>query len=282
MTVNFEGNPTGAEPGAVSESSVDKVLSALQQPSTAGQTAAALAAALMEESGVDISTPPPAMDKAKLNGPTQYTDGYTYEVPRPFLTLEQAAAVLGKSLRSIERSLLGRWGNKLPEGWVARKIRTEKGDQWRILPPQGFRVKLSNPGTEFDTTGMESEMFEHRGAPANNSSEAARRRQQWLPERHSIDQPAIVIERTEEVEYLLRELVAAQKALSEERRLHLDDMRMINQMQTSMRLLEVNAVEQSKVKQELDSSKRELIEYKEKYNRLISSPWWKRLFKREP
>ena len=267
MTVNFENT----------ETSVDKVLSALQQPALADP----LASDVSQDTSVDGSTPPAALDQTKLNGPTQYTDGYSYEVPRPFLTVQQAAAVLGKSMRSIERSLLGRWGNKLPEGWVARKIRTENGDEWRILPPQGFRVKLGTPGTEFDTTAGEPDMFDHRNN-SHNPQDQARRRQQWLPERHSIDQPAIVIERTEEVEYLLRELVAAQKALSEERRLHLDDMRMINQMQTSMRLLEVNAVEQSKVKAELDAHKRELIEYKEKYNRLLSSPWWKRIFKRQP
>lgn len=197
----------------------------------------------------------------------QYTDGYSYEVPRPFLTLAQAAAVLGKSLRTIERSLSGRWGAKLPEGWVARKLRTENGDEWRILPPPGFRVKFSDapspgsvqePGITFDTTPSPS-----------------------LPmKRHTLDHPAIVIERTEEVESLLRDLVAAQRALAEERRVHLEDLRMISQLQSSMRLLETSANEQTKLKAELEAAKSELNEWREKYQTIVASPWWKRLFQR--
>lgn len=228
-------------------------------------------------------------------GIAQYTDGYSYEVPRPFLTLQQAAAIMGKSLRSIERSLLGRWGNKLPEGWVARKMRTSNGDEWRILPPPGFRVKLATngsnstdgrngtgtngsanshtPRTEYDTE-ENYEMTQY-----NNSEYAARKRPSWKPDRHSLEQPTIVIDRSEEVEHLLRDLVTAQRALAEERRLHMEDLRMITQLQSSMRLLESNVAEQTKVKSELEAAKQELTILKDKYTKEISTPWWRRMFK---
>jgi hypothetical protein len=221
-------------------------------------------------------------DSTVSEGITQYTDGHSYEVPRPFLTLQQAATVLGKSIRTIERSLSGRWGAKLPQGWVGRKLRTENGDEWRILPPPGFRVKMTSPppislnggadggSTEYDTTALEpivTESFE----PAV--------RQKARP-RHSIDQPTIVIDRSEEVEHLLRELVASQKALSEERRIHLDDLRTIHQLQSSMRLLEVNANDQARVKQELDAAKAELIQWKQKFEAEANKTWWQRMLGR--
>jgi len=215
-------------------------------------------------------------------GLVQYTDGYAYEVPRPFLTLQQAAGILGKSLRSLERSLLGRWGNKLPEGWVARKLRTENGDEWRILPPPGFRVKLSSPGTsddtEYDTEAMALNNEDSSIIGDSSPSLPARKRQQWKPERHTMDHPTIVIDRSEEVEYLLRDLVTAQRALAEERRLHMEDLRMISQLQSSMRLLETNQAEQSRVKWEVDAAKQELSELKDKYNQELSTPWWRKLF----
>lgn len=224
----------------------------------------------------------------------QYTDGYAYEVPRPFLTLAQAAAYLGKSLRSLERSLVGRWGNKLPAGWVARKVKTNQGDEWRILPPPGFRLRQVSPST---TDGGISEAAEDADSQYDEASYAAdlvdlappparppaakpaprRQAQPWRPERHTVDQPTIVIDRSEEVEYLLRELVAVQKNLSEERRLHLDDMRLIAQLQGSMRLLEVNANESQKLKAELEASKSELQQLKADYERLVNQPWWKRM-----
>jgi hypothetical protein len=228
---------------------------------------------------------------------TQYTDGSAYEVPRPFLTLNQAAAILGKSLRSLERSLLGRWGNKLPEGWVARKIRTERGEEWRILPPPGFRVKFTqSSSTEYDTTPSvdaepvdfdPSEISGMTGSypqfsPSGHSSTPAVRRKLWRPDRHTLEQPSIVIDRTEEVEYLLRELVTTQKALSEERRLHMDDLRMIHQLQGSMRLLEANTNEQARAKSELEATKQELQALKEQYNRMVKMPWWRRLFSAQP
>lgn len=231
------------------------------------------------------STPPasPAPTSTpEPGGITQYTDGYAYEVPRPFLTLQQAAAILGKSLRTLERSVSGRWGNKLPEGWLARKLRTEHGDEWRILPPPGFRVKMSAPSsateraTEYDTEPYNNENFDI--GSTNLPEPPARRRQQWRPERHTLDHPAIVIDRTEEVESLLRDLVAAQRALAEERRLHLEDLRVISQLQSSMRLLETNSIEQSKLKTELEAAKLELNDLRDKYNEQLNLPWWRRLF----
>jgi hypothetical protein len=215
-------------------------------------------------------------DSIVSEGIPQYTDGYAYEVPRPFLTLQQAAAVLGKSIRTIERSLSGRWGNKLPDGWIARKLRTEHGDEWRILPPPGFRVKMTagtadGGSTTDDTTP--SERYEMTTSE-NFAPTPAKKRPT-----HSIDQPAIVIDRSEEVEHLLRELVATQKALAEERRVHLDDLRTIHQLQSSMRLLEVNHHEQDRMKQELQTAKAELESWKQKFEAEANTPWWRKLFK---
>lgn len=228
----------------------------------------------------------------------QYTDGSAYEVPRPFLTLNQAAAILGKSMRSLERSLLGRWGNKLPDGWVARKLRTERGEEWRILPPPGFRVKFTSNsnGTESDTMpSVDAEPVDFDpsevagitagGYPQFNTSgqsQPSPRRRLWRPDRHTLDQPSIVIDRSEEVEHLLRELVTTQKALSEERRIHMDDLRMIHQLQGSVRLLECNSLEQARAKSDLETTKQELQSIKEQYNRMIKLPWWRRLFVRQP
>lgn len=221
-------------------------------------------------------------DSTVSEGITQYTDGHSYEVPRPFLTLQQAAAILGKSIRTIERSLSGRWGAKLPDGWLARKLRTERGEEWRILPPPGFRVKMTSPpaisddggedggSTTYDTNKTEPFVTE-------NFEPAVRPKQR---PRHTVEQPAIVIDRSEEVEHLLRELVVTQKALSEERRIHLEDLRTIHQLQSSMRLLEVSSNEQARVKQELDAAKAELIEWKQKFEAEANKSWWRRMLGR--
>jgi hypothetical protein len=255
---------------------------------------------------VTSNTPPTTIaETAPPTGDTtppmqNYTDGYSYEVPRPFLSLHQAASVLGMTLRSLERSLRGRWGNKLPDGWLARKMKTDQGDEWRILPPPGFRVKL-NTATTYDTVsdtelvenyepGSSGHVAEQQGyapqPPASNTGEfsnmqnpARRKQQQWRPERHTLDHPTIIIDRTEEVEHLLRELVNTKGALAEERRVHLEDMRMISQMQSSMRLLEVHAAEQAKVKTDLELAKQELAQWQKKYEEMAARPWWRRVFK---
>jgi len=242
-----------------------------------------------------------------------YTDGYSYEVPRPFLTLDQAAAVLGKSLRALERGILGRWGNKLPDGWQARKMRISGGEEWRVIPPPGFRVRQILPGTTSDTISAysvdESDESYESGAeeqvafyaddsaamtPAPESAtqaqaqtqpqrrsqaqQAPRKRPTWRPERHVMDQPTIVIERTEEVEQLLRDMVTVQKALAEERRLHLEDLRLITSLQSSMRLLEADTHEKQRLQSELASTQAELNQVKQQYEQLLRMPWWRRMF----
>lgn len=246
---------------------------------------------MTENTGTVVEANTPPAETAEQPAFQNYTDGYSYEVPRPFLTMNQAAGLLGMTLRSIERSLAGRWGSKLPDGWLARKIKTSGGDEWRILPPPGFRVKLTG-GTTCDTTDTSETMSEppnQAPAPPISGSFAppppeaqsyytnAKRKQPWRPERHTLDQPTIVIDRSEEIEHLLKELVSAKSALAEERRLHLEDLRVISQLQGSLRLLEVHSVEQARVKTELEAAKNELTEWKEKYNQLISKPWWRKL-----
>ncbi len=244
-------------------------LEAIQFEDESGQTS------VPSENGFELPAPPEEAQEAVF-----------YDVPRPFLTLKQAGQVLGKSIRALERSISGRWGNKLPDGWQARKLQTSSGDEWRIIPPPGFRVRqVAAAGTAFDTAQQPSEH-----AAAGNAEETTqrfysssfesttRRKLPWRTSQNGFEQPTIVIDRSDEVEHLLRELCSTQKALSEERRLHLEDMRMIAQLQGSMRLLETNANENRRVKDELDKAKQELQELKDNYNRLLNLSWWQRLF----
>lgn len=203
----------------------------------------------------------------------------------PMLSLEQAANILGKSLRAMERSVLGRWGNKLPEGWVAKKIKTDHGDEWRILPPPGFPLRDFKPDTTSSTTSniveeaisavldLPSELF---------STQIAKKRQNWGPESSSMEHAAIVIDRTDEVEHLLRELLASNKALADQRKLHLEDLRLMTQMQNSMRLLETSASENARAKDELAATKKELERLKKDYLYWTNLPWWKRIFSAKP
>lgn len=211
----------------------------------------------------------------------QCEDAVFYEVPRPFLTLKQAAQILGKSVRALERSISGRWGNRLPDGWQARKLQTSSGDEWRVIPPPGFRVRQVAAAGTISDTGAVSDQTEGEKSPWTYTSSfesSLRRKLPWRSGAHNFEQPTIVIDRSDEVEHLLRELCATQKALSEERRLHLEDMRMIAQLQGSMRLLESNAQENRRVKDELAQAKQELEQLKQNYNQLLSMSWWQRLF----
>ena len=61
-----------------------------------------------------------------------------YEIPRPWLTLQEAASIMGRSQRALERSIIGRWGNKLPAGWSARHVTIDGQAEWRIIPPPAF------------------------------------------------------------------------------------------------------------------------------------------------
>jgi hypothetical protein len=187
------------------------------------------------------------------------------EVPRPALTLKQAAAVLGKSLRAIERSVLGRWGNKLPEGWMARKVRTEAGSEWRIIPPPGFRIRQTfNSGSRNSPGESQNSAAGSRSTPAVLS---------W--DSQNMDHPSIIIDRSDEVERLLRELLQVQRQLSEERRLRMEDLRMLTQMQGSMRLLEDKAYETTRLKNDLEQAKRENEQLQQQYREVVNRPWWR-------
>jgi hypothetical protein len=214
-----------------------------------------------------MSTETDVNPETKVDETTEVQSETSFEVPRPSLTLREAAAILGKSLRSLERSILGKWGNKLPAGWSARKVDTESGQEWRIVPPAGFRLR---------------HIFQDTPESDEKSEDKAPESKRRLP-RHvgsSIESPAIVIDRTDEVENLLRELLQVQRQLSEERRLRMEDLRLITQMQGSMRLLETNANETERLKGELVMVKNEFQALKVDYLAVVNTPWWKRLFRK--
>jgi len=214
---------------------------------------------------------------------SQESEAQSFDIPRPALTLRQAAAILGKSLRSLERSVLGKWGNKLPDGWSARKVKGEEGSEWRIIPPAGFRLRQVTATAVEGGQEDERQYLDEGELPlAGLIRSADRPRLPWRPESQTIDSPTIVIDRSEEVERLLRDLLQAQKSLSEERRLRMEDLRLINQMQGSMRLLEVRENETAKLKEELRAAQQEMQILKQDYLRFLSLPWWKRVFKRQP
>ncbi|MBY0358921.1 MAG: hypothetical protein K2W82_13030 [Candidatus Obscuribacterales bacterium] len=194
-----------------------------------------------------------------LESPVDTKENSAFEIPGPLLTISQAAAALGKSIRAIERSIVGRWGNRLPEGWSARKVTTERGQEWRILPPASYRVRQA---TATKTEANEKEL--------KNDLPATRY--------ETFDQPTIIIDRSDEVEHLLRELLSCQKSLSEERRLRFEDMRQLTQLQSTMRLLEVDKVDNERLKNELEKTKTELGELTKQYNHMVNLPWWKKLF----
>lgn len=214
-----------------------------------------------------------SQETAEAANTTETSDTNTFDIYRPQLTMQQAAALLGKSVRALERSLSGRWGNKLPEGWSARKVKTEHGEEWRIIPPAGFKVRSNRQETE-------KAIQEILSFDPNKSSSTSSPLEMidFSPTKRGQETPTIVIDRSEDVELLLRELLSVQKALSEERRLHMEDLRMVAQLQSSMRLIESNASENAHAKSELQSTKQELETLRREYDRLAKLPWWKRLF----
>lgn len=276
-------------------------------------------------------------------------DNWSYEVPRPWLSLQEASSMLGRSERALERSILGRWGNRLPEGWSARKVRIDGQEEWRIIPPPGFRVKHSRsaerarveePETEAWPDDIDEELESESNfsseTPAETSSEtmdqslfydmddlppqktvkkvedrqlaqsrdlvepgpfslekllqsATRLAQKELSafampatkqrrERKDNYETTIVIDRSDEVEKLLRQLADCQKELAQERRQHLDDLRVMHEMQNSMRLLEVRAVETRELKEDLTLAQQALVEHRKQYQEFLALPWWRRLF----
>ena len=297
-----------------------------------------------------------------------YADSWSYEVPRPWLTVDQAASMLGRSTRGVERSILGRWGNHLPEGWSARRVRIDGVDEWRIIPPPGFRIKHSRretnrrdgKDTNTDTsTNSSARTGTHAGNGDNNiedveaspitsstetlssvkqtetnktASKSQEKKMAATPnsavespssvsepfsfekffqsagkmaqkelasfgltvrptsertDKHGIvdadiEHATIVIDRSDEVEKLLRELANTQKELAEQRRMHLDDLRLMQEMQRSMLLLEVNAKETGELKQDLTYAQQALKEHRSQYQAFLALPWYKRLFRKTP
>ncbi len=223
----------------------------------------------------DPNTPSAVSQDTDTTGDTQEkSDSDTFDMYRPQLTMQQAATLLGKSVRALERSLSGRWGNKLPEGWSARKVKTEHGEEWRIIPPAGFKVRSNRQETEKAIQEILS--FDPTKSPSSNPLEMI----DFSPavSKRGQETPTIVIDRSEDVELLLRELLSVQKALSEERRLHMEDLRTVAQLQSSMRLIECNAAENSNAKAQLLTTQQELENLRLEYDRIASLPWWKRLF----
>ncbi|SRR5579883_1029641 len=248
-----------------------------------------------------------------------------YDVPRPALTINEAASILGRSVRAVERSITGKWGNRLPEGWKARKMKIDGQDEWRIIPPPSFRIRHSNkvrtPGTQIMTNsnvlkegnGWQAEKTDHSGNLAreeessleskvkdvaesllgfslNNLIQSAGKKAktelvkaaEYALDNNMMEHPTIVIDRSDEVERLLRQLSDAQKELAEERRLHMEDLRMLADMQSSFRLLEMKSSQTSVLKEELAMATQALKEHKKQYQEFLSLPWWKRIFRKAP
>lgn len=242
-----------------------------------------------------------------------------YDVPRPALSIDEAAAILGKSIRAVERGITGKWGNRLPEGWKARKMKIDGQDEWRIIPPPNFRVrhsKVGTPRTE-EMTRKTLEKPAQTAAPAASSSRTAVARNEESPGlldndslfgfsfndllhsagkraktelakaadfaiESTMEYPTIVIDRSDDVELLLRELAEARKELNEERKMHLEDLRIMAEMQGSMRLLEVKSSQTATLKEELLEVTRTMQEHRRQYQEFLALPWWKRLFRKTP
>jgi len=241
-----------------------------------------------------------------------------YDVPRPALTIDEAATILGKSIRAIERGISGKWGNRLPEGWKARKMKIDGEDEWRIIPPPSFRIRHSKSGTPRTEVMTEKTIEKPAPAPAQPASssrptpsdeplglretaenllgfsfnsliqtagkkaktELARAAEYAMES--NMEHPTIVIDRSDEVERLLRQLNEVQKELSDERREHLEDLRLLAEMQSSMRLLELKSSQTASLKDELVEVTRTLQEHRRQYQEFLALPWWKRLFRKAP
>ncbi len=230
---------------------------------------------------------------------------YSYDVPRPALTVEEAAGILGKSVRAIERSIAGKWGNRLPEGWKARKMKLDGEVEWRILPPAGFRIRRSTSNItrpKIETEEQESmtsstqqkpqdstkstldfgftleKLFSAGKKAGNELVKVAENAMENGYEQH----PTIVIDRASDVEKLLRELADTQKELATERMMHIEDLRQMHEMATSMRLLEMRGTQTQILKEELEEARNLLKAHKERYEAYVTLPWWKKLFVSTP
>lgn len=224
------------------------------------------------------------VENTELN--EEISDESAEELARPALTIKEAAMLLGKSVRALERSILGRWGNKLPDGWVARKMTIDGREEWRIIPPESFKVRHRSKEELFDEFAQEAmedeslmaEMLDQFRLPAVRSQSFQIKRGQD----DELGQSTIIIDRSEDVEKLLKELVKAHQALAEETRQHVEDLRMLNEMTNSMRLLESNQSETGRLRDDLAFAQTELIAFKKQYQDFLALPWWKKIFRRFP
>lgn len=207
------------------------------------------------------------------------------ELARPALTIKEASYLLGRSVRALERSILGRWGNKLPDGWIAKKIRIDGNDEWRVIPPDSFKVrhraKDEDTGREIEGDDLIPNLLEE----ALNIALPSTKPKESFVIKHAedgLENQTIIIDRSEEVEQLLKELVKVHKALADETRQHVEDLRMLNEMTNSMRLLETNQHNNQILKDELLNAQKDLVAFKHQYEEFLALPWWKRLFRRFP
>lgn len=207
------------------------------------------------------------------------------ELARPALTIKEASSLLGRSVRALERSILGRWGNKLPDGWIARKIRIDGNDEWRVIPPESFKVrhraKDEETAREIEGDDLIPNLLEEA---LNIALPSAKPKESFVIKNaeDGLENQTIIIDRSEEVEQLLKELVKVHKALADETRQHVEDLRMLNEMTNSMRLLETNQHNNQMLKDELLNAQKDLVAFKHQYEEYLALPWWKRLFRRFP
>jgi hypothetical protein len=188
------------------------------------------------------------------------------------LNLKDAAFALGKSMRALERSLSGKWGNKLPEGWTARKVIVDNNEEWQITPPTGFNLQaLNEHNRESEPKVVETD----RNGTRETAPSTTRQIISKAASKFAFAKPMMEL-------HLLRELAAAHKELSDERRAHLEDLRQLSELQSSMRLLQTNAVETAKLKEELIEAQKDLIALKNQYQEVLNMPWWKRIFISKP
>jgi hypothetical protein len=179
----------------------------------------------------------------------------------PTLSIKEAALILGKSIRALERSLSGKWGNRLPDGWSATRKMINGKEEWQIAPPPGFR-------------------YEHLLDPLSGDS-SRDSMSKILPE--DLLRPLraqFELANTAELAGILRELAQAHRELADQRKMHLEDLRTLLELQGSMRLIEVNASETAKLRTELLGAQKDLIGLRDQYKALANLPWWKRIFKR--
>jgi hypothetical protein len=178
----------------------------------------------------------------------------------PTLSIKEAALILGKSIRALERSLSGKWGNKLPDGWSATRKMINGKEEWQIAPPPGFRYE---------------HLLDQSGDSSRDSMTKIQPEDLLRPLRAQFE-----MANTAELAGILRELAQAHRELADQRKMHLEDLRTLLELQGSMRLIEVNASETAKLRTELLGAQKDLIDLRDQYKALANLPWWKRIFKR--